>query len=194
MRFLRLFLAAGVLLSLAACQSISAVPAGPMKLGGAEVTLGRQWADVSTLLSGANKKVRVLSIDGPLLNRLYVTDGLAVGEPLVKSAAKEKPTPKLRAGMNSSERMEFVADSISAMGYQRVETARPRPAKFGAQSAVRFDLSARTEEGLDVKGTALAAEVNGKSYFLIYLAPGEHYFQATLPEVEAVMGSARPRT
>jgi hypothetical protein len=190
---LRPLLVAGALLGLAACQSITAVPAGPMKLGTAEVSLGRQWADVSPLLAGANKKVKVLSIDGPLLNRLYVTDGLAAGESLVKTATKEKPTPKLRAGMNSSERMEFVADSITAMGYQRVATARPRPTRFGGQTAVRFDITARTEDGLDVLGTALAAEAGGKSYFVIYLAPAEHYYQAGLSEVEQVIASAKPR-
>lgn len=193
MQTLRLLLVCGALIGLTACQSISAVPAGSMKLGAAEVTLGRQWSNVSPLLPGSHKKVTVLSIDGPLLNRLYVTHGLTVGEALVKAPSKEKPTPKLRAGMNNSERMEFVADSISAIGYLRVETARPRPAKFGEQSAIRFDLAARTEDGLEVKGTALAAEAGGKTYFVIYLAPGEHYFQASLPEVEAIMASARPR-
>lgn len=185
-------LAVVALLALAACSSISKAPAGPLKVGDSRVTLGRDWSDVSVLLPGQTKKVKVLSIDGPLLNRLYVTDGLAVGESLVKAPAKEKPTPKLRAGMNSSERMEFVADSISAMGYQRVATAKPRPAKFGGGSAVRFDITARTDDGLDVLGTGLAAEANGKSYFVLYLAPAEHYFQAALPEVEKVMASAGP--
>ena len=192
MRALRPLLAAGGLLALAACSSISAVPPGPMKVGGAQVTLGREWSDVSPILAGGVKKVKVLSIDGPLLNRLYVTDGLAVGEAFIKSPMKEKPTPKLRAGMNSAERMEFVADSIAAMGYQRVQTAKPRPARFGDQTAVRFDIAARTDDGLDVMGTALAAEVGGRSYFVLYLAPAEHYFQAALPEVEQVMASARP--
>lgn len=193
MHALRPLLIAGALSGLAACQSITAVPAGPMKLGSAEVALGRQWSDISPLLAGSNKKVKVLSIDGPLLNRLYVTDGLVVGDSLVKAATKEKPTPKLRAGMNSSERIEFVADSITAMGYQRVATAKPRPSRFGGQTGVRFDITARTEDGLDVLGTALAAESGGRSYFVIYLAPAEHYYQAGLAEVEQVIASARPR-
>jgi hypothetical protein len=192
MRALRSLLAAGGLLALAACTSITAVPPGPMHVGATQVTLGRQWSDISPVMAGGLKKVRVLSIDGPLLNRLYVTDGLAEGESLIKPPAKEKPTPRLRAGMNSSERMEFVADSIAAMNYQRVETAKPRPAKFGDQTAVRFDITARTDDGLDVMGTALAAEVGGKSYFVLYLAPAEHYYQAGLAEVEQVMASARP--
>lgn len=192
MRALRPLLAAGALLALGACASISNVPAGPMKVGSAEVTLGRDWSDISTIMTGSVKKVRVLSIDGPLLNRLYVTDGLSAGEALIKAPSKDKPTPTLRDGMNSSERMEFVADSVAAMGYQRVETQRPRPARFGDAPAVRFDISARTEEGLDVLGTAMAAETGKKSYFVLYLAPAEHYYQASLPEVEKVIASARP--
>ncbi|MFZ5719134.1 MAG: hypothetical protein ACOY5Y_06665 [Pseudomonadota bacterium] len=192
MRALRPLLAAGALLALGACAAISNVPPGPMKVGSAEVTLGRDWSDISTIMTGSVKKVRVLSIDGPLLNRLYVTDGLSAGEALIKAPSKDKPTPTLRDGMNSSERMEFVADSVAAMGYQRVETQRPRPAKFGEAPAVRFDISARTEEGLDVLGTAMAAEAGGKTYFVLYLAPAEHYYQASLAEVEKVIASARP--
>lgn len=192
MRALRPLLAAGALLAVSACAAISNVPAGPMKVGSAEVTLGRDWSDISTIMTGSVKKVRVLSIDGPLLNRLYVTDGLSAGESLIKAPSKDRPTPTLREGMNSSERMEFVADSVAAMGYQRVETQRPRPAKFGDASGVRFDISARTEDGLDVLGTAMAAEAGKKSYFVLYLAPAEHYFQAGLPEVEKVIASARP--
>lgn len=192
MRALRPLLAAGALLALSGCAAISNVPAGPMKVGSAEVTLGRDWSDISTIMTGSVKKVRVLSIDGPLLNRLYVTDGLSAGEALIKAPSKDKPTPTLRDGMNSSERMEFVADSVAAMGYQRVETQRPRPAKFGEVPAVRFDISARTEDGLDVLGTAMAAEAGKKSYFVLYLAPAEHYYQAGLPEVEKVIASARP--
>lgn len=192
MRITRPLLAAAAVLALAACEAIPKAPAGPYKAGASQVTLGRDWSDVSVLLAGGLKKVKVLSIDGPILNRLYITDGLAAGESLVKSPSKERPTPKLRAGMNSSERMEFVADSIAAMGYQRVETMKPRPAKFGEQQAVRFDISARTEDGLDVQGTALASEAAGKTAFVLFLAPAEHYFQASLPEVEKVMASARP--
>ena len=67
-----------VRLALGACAANSNVPAGPMKVGSAEVTLGRDWSDISTIMTGSVKKVRVLSIDGPLLNRLYVRDA-AVG-------------------------------------------------------------------------------------------------------------------
>lgn len=180
-------------LALAACASITPVPPGPYRVGsGQEVTVGRTWSDVSALWSARPKKVRLLSVDGPLLNRLYVSDGLAPGDSLVRAQAKELPTPVVRADMSASERIEFVADSVAALEYQRVETANPRPARFGQAPAVRFDLSARTSEGLDIQGAALVAEHGGKLYVILYLAPAEHYFAAGASEVEAIMASARP--
>jgi hypothetical protein len=179
-------------IGLAACATITAVPAGPLSVKNEySVTLGRMWSDVSVVLPGRQPKVRVLSLDGPFLNRLYVSQGLSAGEGLLKTVHKEQPMPAVRAGMSASERMEFVADSMSAMGYQKVETAHPQPAKFGADNAVRFDLTAVTPAGLEMKGTALIAEAGGKIYVILYIAPGEHYFEASLPEVEQVMASVR---
>jgi hypothetical protein len=140
---------------------------------------------------GRPKNVRLLSIDGPLLNRLYLTDGLAPGEFLLKPARKEQPTPTYRAGMAPTELVEFVADSVAALDYQRVETSNLRPTKFGGDNAIRFDISAQTTEGLNIAGTAMVAETGGKLYVVLYLAPREHYFAANLAEVEQIMASAR---
>lgn len=187
-----LIAATAAALLLASCASVVSAPAGPYALGkDYSVTLGREWSDVSGIMYMRPKKVRLLSIDGPLLNRLYLTEGLAPGEFLVKPTAKEKPTPIYRAGMSASERIEFVSQSVTALDYQRVETARPRPAKFGDADAIRVDLTARTAEGLDMAGTALLAEVGGKLHVILYLAPAEHYYRATLPEVETVMESVK---
>lgn len=193
MRWLRHALLALGILALVGCAAVTRAPAGPLKMGATQVTLGRDWADVSAVVPGRAKKVRVLSIDGPLLNRLYVSDALAVGDPLVKAAAKETPTPVIRADMSATERLEFVADSIGAMGYQRVETLKPRPSRYGGQPALLFDVIARTREGLDIQGLGMIAAVAGKTHVILYLAPAEHYFQANLPEVERVIASAATR-
>jgi hypothetical protein len=179
-------------LALAACATVSSAPAGAMKVGtGYEVALGRDWSDISNIMVGRTKKVRLLSIDGPLLNRLYLTDGLAPGDYLIKPRAKEAPTPVIRKDMSASEKLEFVTDSVAALDYQRVQLVRPRPAKLGQTSAVRFDLTAQTMSGLDVRGTGVIGEQGGKTYVVLYLAPAEHYFDATLPEVEAILGSVK---
>ncbi|MFL5294819.1 MAG: hypothetical protein ACJ798_00415 [Phenylobacterium sp.] len=171
---------------------MTSAPAGAFKVGttGYQVTLGQEWSDVSQIMNGRPKNVRLLSLDGPALNRLYLSDGLAPGEFLVKPTAKEKPTPTYQKGMSPTELVEFVADSVSALDYQRVETGGLRPTKFAGSQALRFDIKGKTREGLEVAGTAAVAESGGKLYVILYLAPQEHYFQATLPEIEGVMKSA----
>ena len=37
----------------------------------------------------------------------------------------------------------------------------------------------------------MISEQAGKTYVLLYLAPAEHYYDATLAEVEAIIGSAK---
>jgi len=190
LRVCALVMAAGAVLS--ACASVTSAPAGPYTIGQAQVTLGHEWSDISAIMFARPAKVRLLSMDGPLLNRLYVTDGLAPGEFMVKPMAKERPTPTYRAGMSPAEQMEFVSDSMGALEYQRVETDNPRPAKFGTADALRFDLKAKTKEGLDISATALVAEHKERLYVVLYIAPTEHYFAAELPEVETVIGSVKP--
>lgn len=183
---------AGLALLLAACATISATPAGPYAAGeGLSVTLGRAWNDASRAQYGAPRRVRLLTIDGPLLNRLYLTAGLRPGDWMVRPTARERPTPVYRANMSPTELVEFVADSVSALNYQRVETAGLRPSKLGDADAVRFDLKAQAESGLDVSGTAVVAERGGRLYVILYLAPSEHYFGAGQAEVESIMSSAR---
>lgn len=179
-------------LLLAACASISAAPAGPYKVSDAmTVTLGQEWADASRAQVGAPRRVRLLTTDGPLLNRLYFTTGLQVGDFMVKPERRERPTPTYRAGMSPTELVEFVADSVAALEFQRTETARLRPAKLGDADALRFDLTAQTKEGLDMSGSAMVAERGGKLYVILYLAPTEHYYAAGQAEVESIMSSAR---
>ena len=179
-------------LALSACATVVSAPAGPYKVAsGYTVDLGRQWSDMSGAVLNRGKKVRMLSIDGPLLNRLYLVDGLAPGEFIVKPVSKQQPTPTYRSGMSPTELVEFVADSAAALDYQRVETSGLRPVSFAGGDGIRFDVAAQTSGGLEMAGTALVAERDGKLYVNLYMAPKEHYYGVYLPEVEKVMGSAQ---
>jgi len=180
-------------LSLIGCGggTLDGVSPGPMAMGDKHhLTLTRRWADVSPILPQRSKKVRVLSVDGPWLNRVYVARGLQPGEGMLKRQDKEHPVPSFHADMAPTELVEFATDSVSAMGYMRVETSKLRPARFGAADGLRFDLAAKTESGLEVQGTAQMAVAGKKLYVILYLAPAEHYYAATLPDVEEMMRSA----
>jgi len=189
-RILRGAALAAVLSVLAGCISITAAPAGPYASGSHAVTLGRTWGDASAF-AGAPRTVKMLTIDGWQLNRLYVIDGLKSGDYIVRPASKEKPTPTFRTGMTPIEQVELVAESVVAMGYQRVETEGLRPIKVGDADGLRADISAKSPEGLNISGVTQIVEVKGRLYVILYLAPAEHYFEATRAEVEAIMASAR---
>jgi len=152
------------------------------------VQLGRQWSDVTFMLPNRPPHLRMLSVDGPLLNRLYLA-ALEPGESLLKPSDRDTPRPTFRDDMSDTELVEFVIDCI-AQEYQAPEAAALRPQNFGNAPGVRFDLTTRTAEGLNISGTALAARVNGKLHVMLYLAPSEHYYGTLLPEVETVFASA----
>jgi hypothetical protein len=176
---------------LTGCATVENAPKGDYALGGYTVTLGQDWSDISNVMTARSPHVKLLSVDGPLLNRLYLTDGLGYGDYMVKPVAKERPTPTYRKGMSPNELLEFVADSVSALDYQRVETHNLRPTALAGSPALRFDITAKTRDGLDISGSAETAEIDGKLYVMLYLAPSEHFYDASLPEVEHVFASAR---
>jgi hypothetical protein len=178
-------------LALSACATTPKAVTGAYPIGEAySITLGDTWADVSGLIAGRPKGVHLLTVDGPQLNRLYITEGLDPGAFIVKPLNKESPTPTYRAGLSQNELVEFVTDTVAALDYQHAEATNLRPANFGAARSVRFDLTAQTKKGLNVSGAAQIAESGGKAYVMLYLAPSEHYYAASLAEVEKAFTSA----
>jgi len=183
---------AAALLLLAGCMTVVDAPVGTYKVGrGHQVSLGRHWADVSAIMLDRSHGVHVLSVDGPLLNRLYLSEGLGAGDSLVKSTVKEKPTPTYKTDFSPTETVEFVADSVAALGYQKVETSHLRPGRFGNEDGLRFDLVAKTTDGLDVSGSAMIAQKGGRLYVILFLAPTEHFFGDAAPEIDAIMNSVQ---
>jgi hypothetical protein len=179
----------GAALALSACETVTLAPAGAYAVGkGSNVTLTRAWSDF-TPVSGL-KKVRMLSIDGPLLNRLYLSEGLVTGDYVVQPAnRREATTPLYDASMSVTEQVEFVANSVTALSYERVATSGVRPVEINGRRGVRFDIDAATEAGLIIKGVGQAVKADERLYVAIYLAPGEHYFAESLASAEATMDS-----
>lgn len=182
---------------LTACASAPPLaPAGKLTISSAySVTLDRNWSDVSKLFFRKAEKVRILSIDGIWLNRLYVSDGLTSSDPLMVNMLqgdnKNHVAPRGKAGMSLSEQMEYVAAAVSELDYQKVETRNPQPVTIGNSKGVRFEFTARTTDGLNIRGLAQAVSDKGLSYYIVYIAPEEHYYDATLPNVKATMDSVK---
>jgi len=180
---------------LSGCGGATLAPKGALAVGtGYSVSLSRDWSDISPLYLHA-KKVKILSIDGAGLNRLFVSEGLSAADPLMvnpqKGDRKDAPAPRGKASMSYSEQIEFVSASLAALDYQKIETDAPKPVDLQGTRAVRFEITAKTPEGLDVRGLAQAATKGGLSYYIVYIAPTEYYYDRSLSDVVATMDSAR---
>jgi hypothetical protein len=176
------------LMMISACAGGTLVT-GPFKVGQAyNVTLQKTWSSIP--LFDLNREVKYLTIDGPFLNNFYLTEGLAVGRSVVRTTRKSRPMPVVKTDMSETEMAEFVVDTVAAFGYEGVASENLRPAKFGSADAVRFDVVAKTDEGLEIKGISQVAMVGGKLHVMLFLAPGEHFFPTMVADVEQVFASA----
>lgn len=189
---LRCAAVAAGLLALSGCVSITAAKGSvPVASGGYAVALDDQiWSDVTGLYGAQTPKTRVLTLNGMLLDRLYLVGGVAPGKSIVRSFSKEKPTPLMRADLSQTEQVEFITDSIAALGYKRVESVGVQPQSFAGKDGLRIDYAAQTAEGLDIRGAALIAVSDNKMNAMIFLAPKEHYFPQSIARVEAIFRSA----
>lgn len=179
--------AGGVLL--AGCAAIKLAPAGVYRVGNAfSITLSRPWSDL-TAAAMQPPGVRVLTIDGRGLNQL-VAAAVEPGGSLVKPADKDTPRPTYRADMSDTEMVEFVIDSLAAMEFLEPTSAGLRPQALAGAPGVRFDISTRSEPGLNYTGSALVARAGDNMRLLMFLAPSEHYYSTFAAEVETIFASA----
>ncbi|MEQ1812221.1 MAG: hypothetical protein ABL889_19995 [Terricaulis sp.] len=164
---------------------------GQIKSGSITTQLQREWSDITFMLPPPRpRNVKMFSIDGPLLNRLYVAT-LAEGGSLLRPRDRDTPRPVYRSDMSDNEIVEFIVDCV-AQEYIQPEATALRPQSLGSAPGIRFDISTRTDEGLGISGTALAASISGRLGLLLFLAPTEHYYGALASDVDAICASARP--
>lgn len=170
------------------------------------VPLSRDWSEVTNFNMGITNlgktnayvapKVKLLTLDGPDLNRLYVSEGLKPGEPLMigfsafdlkKPVQKEVIPPRSLA-----EQQEFIVRSLSLSGYQKVEADPPEPlALTGSPRGLRFTLTAKDNNGLNIKGLAQVIIKNDLCYYMVYLAPEVHYYKASLADALVSMDGVK---
>lgn len=181
-------------LGLASCAATPVLaPKGEFN-GGQKVSLDRDWSDVSAIYVSNNKKTRMLTLDGLMLNRLYISDGLGANDPfLIGPLGNRASDPAPVGGDNPSlsEQISYMERSVATLGYLAVEAKSPKPVDLGGVRAVRFELTMRTKEGLNYKGLAQATSHKGKAYYILYLAPEVHYYDQSLKNAVAAMDSAR---
>jgi hypothetical protein len=135
-------------------------------------------------------KAEIWTVDGPALQAVRFVTGLKDGEALFESKTLAK-RPPFKKDMTASEVMEFVVDSLSVQGGQKVVTRNLRPMPFGRIPGFRFDMTFVSREGLEEEALVAGAVVQERLLLIIYSGTHAHYFPKYKAEVERLIESIR---
>lgn len=135
-------------------------------------------------------RAEIWTVDGPSLQAIRFVKGLRDGDPLFESRTPAQ-RPQFKKDMTASDIMEFVVDSLSAQGGQKVATRNLRPVLFGNHSGFRFEVSFVSREGLDEEALVAGAVTQERLYLIIYSGARAYYFPKHKDHVEQIIESIR---
>ena len=109
---------------------------------------------------------------------LFRVPGLRIGD-----------MPVYRARMTPNDIQDLVVASLEKKRMQNVRVGALRPCPFGSAQGFCFDLTLANEEGLEMRGRAIASARGGVLDLLIFTAPSQFYFAEVSPAVDRIFGS-----
>lgn len=205
MRCAKPVLASISLLSLAACSSVGADGFGyggyslvrprEVKVGNDRlaVTPPREWNRISARLFEDIAAVEDWTQNGPYLDGISFVTGLRNGKALVVQRSRDdRQVPKFRASMTAPEIAAMVESLFRVRGGAvDFRTTALAPRTFLGTNGFQQDFEHLDGDEVRRRGRAVGAVIDGKLYLIIYDAARSHYYDASLPDFEAVVNSAR---
>jgi hypothetical protein len=199
---------AGVLiaaLSLPACSTLggdgfgfsdyAAVNARRVRVGNGKMTVvpPRPWNRHRPQLFADVAAVEDWTQNGPLLDDVTFITGLRSGRYMVRQRrTADEQVPKFRADMTPPE-IAAMLESLYRVrgGAVDFRTLSIRPREFLGTSGFQFDYEHLDEDELWRKGQVVGAVIDGELYLVMFDAARSHYYEAGLPDFEAIVASAR---
>ena len=182
-----------ICLLLAACSTGGALvkPGPTIASGKLMIDSEMEWTRVYT-----GTRYQLWSIDGELLNRLYLIPTVREKEFIFLGERQTKRRPDgafYHRGLRPDELRDLILDGLRAAGTANVEARDLRPATFGNREGLRFEFSLANEEGLKFKGMAAAFEHEKGLSLAIFMAPSEYYYPRDEAKVSKMLGTLRLR-
>lgn len=205
MRIERSILLGVAALSLAACASggsgglgyggYTLVRAQEVRVGddSVAVTPPREWNRISASLFQDIADVEDWTQNGPYLDGISFVTGLKDGKALVRQRSRDdRQVPKFRSNMTPPEIAAMIESLFRVRGGTvdfTTTSLAPRP--FLGANGFQYDFDHLDSDEVRRRGRAVGAVVDGKLYLILLDAARSHYFDASLPDFEAVVKSAR---
>lgn len=190
-RGLRIALVCAIVALLAACGGAGGplVKPGPNPAGGGLLIDSQmEW----TRFSGS--RFQLWTIDGPLLNRLYLVPTVREKEFIFLGQRQTKRRPDgafYKRGLREDELRDVILDGLRAVGAVNLQPQDLRPARFGARDGLRFEFSMANEEGLKYDGMVAAFEHDKGLALAIFMAPTEFYYPRDAEKVSTMLDTLR---
>ena len=202
----KLVLAASAV-ALSACSSLgageygfsnySAVPVRRVAVGDDTmiVSAPRPWNRHRPIFFEDIRQVEDWTLNGPLLDGMSFVSGLKDNKSLIRQRRTDnQQVPLFRSNMTPPE----IAAMIESLYRVRAGTVdfktlslQPRP--FLGTNGFQLDYEHLDSDELWRRGRVVGTVINGRLYLILLDAAKSHYWDATLPDFEAVVASAQLR-
>ena len=150
------------------------------------------WNRAGTL-TGPGKNAELWTLDGPRLNEITFYGDIEDGEPLFRETdRRSRPLPRFDNSMLPPDIADLFESSYRvASGTPLFDLGELAPAELAGQPGFRFAYT-YTLQGEEVRreGRATGAVINGQLYMITYEAPTIHFFETSLADYEAIIGTA----
>lgn len=134
--------------------------------------------------------MRYWTRNGTGLDELGFYTGIKEGQPLFRvPGLRIGDMPVYRARMTPNDIQDLVIASLVKKKMQNVRASALRPCPFGSAQGFCFDLTLANEEGLEMRGRAIAAARGGVLDLMVFTAPAEFYFAQGSAAVDRIFAS-----
>jgi hypothetical protein len=136
------------------------------------------------------------TLNGPLLDGVTFITGLRNGKSMIRQRrTADQQVPAFRSNMTPPEIAAMLESLYRVRGSTvdfRTLSIKPRP--FLGTNGFEFDYERLSDDELWRKGRVVGAVVGGALYLVLFDAARSHYYDAALPDFEAIVASAQFRT
>ncbi|WP_205481635.1 hypothetical protein [Sphingomonas arenae] len=164
--------------------------------GAVSVIPPRDWNRTQrSILFSDVRWVEDWTLNGPYLDGISFVTALPDNERLVRESRRaDRQVPKFRREMTAPEVASLIETWFRVRGGTvdfRTLSLAPRP--FLGANGFQFDFEHLDSDELWRKGRAVGAVIDGRLYLMLYDAARSHYYDAALPDFEAMVASAHRR-
>jgi len=177
--------------TIAGCSSLGGplVSPGPNPAGGKlMIDSEMEWTRISA------PRYQLWTIDGPLLNRLYLVPSVREREFIFLGERQTKRRPDgafYKRGLREDELRDLVLDGLRAVGAVDLTSRDLRPARFAGRDGLRFEFSMANEQGLKYQGMVAAFEHEKGLSLALFMAPSEFYYPRDAEKVSKMLDTLR---